>query len=1362
MYAAFNWAYEAQGTSGFIEYASNPRKPASVAETVNSPRPNIIPKTPSTVYMTPKMYSDDRASVNFDNRTSTQSRSYRNVGVSADLRLPFQPRVHREFGDSKISPFQAKHWNKGRSMSTENGVALSGFGRRDRGLDKDEFPFDTYRRVRAFEERVSGLDQQLNIMQKMINETLANSKNLDNEIKLTSDKANRHKRHETVSDTDNSTLSKQRRTLREQEKARREAENESKTVEFQGQLQDVQDKIQNLSARHEEQRVQFNQAMNSEPSEEWKNLALQSNELLRKLDTMAQQVGDSTRSYLKKYDQQLSGTVSNHLETLQKKLEDNLDGWNQEIKQQREFEEKLLQEYRNGMTWYQHEIETLQEQRSNKEASLEQLRVEFSNERQRLNDDHIEQLNVKATEYTRLTEKQHRKQERLANWHTRKIDEKDDKWQERLASVQEKNAHLVRARNEKQVEHEREAQRAEEQILNLTTDLNKVKRDLDTVVNANQELEVLLKESKQRAPNEFQALRDELDELDAKNIDHLEKIKHFRTATKDLEEQVRDSKENLKRCEQELIECRGRLGDAPREIQELHESHHTATEQLREDFAREKALLEEEYQTQIHAEQEKWEKLEQVAESLSNSKHKQAEQHCKVLEENTRNWEDNISKRRIEWQKELDQAYDLVREVKAKMHSRDAKIESMQQEAQESQNRVHGLTAELDQTKEAQGSALQIQDELTLSKQAAEKRFSDLQWALESAENERKSLGEQVAQLGTDIQDTTRENESLEINLKAIKEKLAAKVEEASAALKESEEKTRQLTPLQNQVEKTQRQLLDSESQVRQKNSQLEKLRIALKNERNRREELGTKQRADREGSDHRIAELTTQLDARVKRLKEVELLHNSRVTEQNKLLNQRNKTIKALEASLIESRRDNQELQDTMKKALVKEETKRSLIFNEFQKLRKEIRVMCRIKPPTRHDGAILEYETSEGKFHSKPAGLEIISQKSLYGTTTQVEDRSKHYHFDRVFEAQDTNEDVWLEISQFVQSFIEGRQVTIFCYGQTATGKTYTMSNSDHAVDPNGDAILTNEGIMPRSKALIFEEANRRREKGWSIAIRGCCYEVYVKEIRQLLPNNQVKTKSLDPTGPPWWHVRDPEYQSLKSVEDFDNMFESAMESRTFAETTSNSNSSRSHFILYLEFEAKSPTMKKANKGILCLVDLAGSEDPHKASALDDQSIPRGGSGSGASEDAEKKKIREQRLREGIAINQSLRVLRKSIPKIRNPTAPSGKPTLEGGDEESSTLAKLLGPCLGRESMVLMFVMINLGVDSLSETKATLESGKEIAGVKLSAKKILPPLNPDGTPMTDGKRSEAVKSPTTPRKPGFNSGSRIPRFQG
>ncbi|KAI1817946.1 P-loop containing nucleoside triphosphate hydrolase protein [Poronia punctata] len=425
-----------------------------------------------------------------------------------------------------------------------------------------------------------------------------------------------------------------------------------------------------------------------------------------------------------------------------------------------------------------------------------------------------------------------------------------------------------------------------------------------------------------------------------------------------------------------------------------------------------------------------------------------------------------------------------------------------------------------------------------------------------------------------------------------------------------------------------------------------------------------------------------------------------SKIIKQSALLEEKERTVKQLKETLAQAEQAAQAMREETKTALLKEEAKRLLIFNEFQKLRKDIRVMCRIRPSSAKDGPVLGYETSEGTFHSKPAGLEIVTNKRKLGTSELVEDRTRHYNFDRVFEAQETNADVWHEIGQFVQSFVEGRKVTIFCYGQTATGKTYTMSNTDRAVDANGEPVLTNEGIIPRARSLIFEEAAKRREKGWTVTVRGCCYEVYVKDIRLLLPERNVKTKTLDPTGPPWWRVRQPEYRELHSAADFDDMFDGAMESRTFAETTSNSNSSRSHFILYLEFDTKSPTMKNPLKGSLCLVDLAGSEDPHKASAVEE------------GRDAEKARTR---LREGIAINQSLRVLRKSISKIRNPGA-NGKPTLEGGDEESSTLAKLLGPCLGRDSMVLMFVMINLAADCLPETKATLESGREVSAASIA----------------------------------------------
>lgn len=321
----------------------------------------------------------------------------------------------------------------------------------------------------------------------------------------------------------------------------------------------------------------------------------------------------------------------------------------------------------------------------------------------------------------------------------------------------------------------------------------------------------MLSESKQKAPIELEILREKLDEGNVKNKDYLEEIKQLRMVTKELNEQVGDSEESIKRCKQELIECGGKLEDIPREIRELQESHHTVTRELKEEFERGRTLLEEEHQTQIRIERDRLEKLERLAESLSNSKHELTEQHCKALEENIRKWQDDINERMVEWQRELDQSYDLVREAKATIHSKDAKIETLDQGAQGTQNRIQSLTSELDRAKEAQQTALKLQEELKFLKQEIEKDLNDLRQALKGAENEKKQLGEQVAQLGSDIEDTTRENKSLEASLQATRQKLVAKVKEASAALKESGDKKQRLISLQGQVERTEKQLHDSQ-----------------------------------------------------------------------------------------------------------------------------------------------------------------------------------------------------------------------------------------------------------------------------------------------------------------------------------------------------------------------------------------------------------------------------------------------------------------------------------------------------------------------------------------------------------------------
>ena len=83
--------------------------------------------------------------------------------------------------------------------------------------------------------------------------------------------------------------------------------------------------------------------------------------------------------------------------------------------------------------------------------------------------------------------------------------------------------------------------------------------------------------------------------------------------------------------------------------------------------------------------------------------------------------------------------------------------------------------------------------------------------------------------------------------------------------------------------------------------------------------------------------------------------------------------------------------------------------------------------------------------------------------------------FAFDRVFNASATQEDVFGEISQLIQSALDGYNVCIFAYGQTGSGKTYTMegNTADHST----------QGMIPRAMEQVFNTSQDLKEKGWQV---------------------------------------------------------------------------------------------------------------------------------------------------------------------------------------------------------------------------------------------------------------------------------------
>ncbi|RKF64146.1 Kinesin-like protein klpA [Erysiphe neolycopersici] len=364
-------------------------------------------------------------------------------------------------------------------------------------------------------------------------------------------------------------------------------------------------------------------------------------------------------------------------------------------------------------------------------------------------------------------------------------------------------------------------------------------------------------------------------------------------------------------------------------------------------------------------------------------------------------------------------------------------------------------------------------------------------------------------------------------------------------------------------------------------------------------------------------------------------------------------------------------------KAKLIKEESLRRILFNQVQELKGNIRVMCRIRPTLSDvEGDAAKFKIIDADKESKE--LEVVGkeEKSFTGNIM----RKKHYFtFDRVFGPESQNQEVFEEISQLIQSALDGYNVCIFCYGQTGSGKTHTMSSPD--------------GMIPRATKQIYETATNLKEKGWIYNMNGNFIEVYNEEILDLLTDSKEvdkkkheirhddERKQTIVTG-----LNTVELDSASSVQ---LMLERAAANRSVASTKSNERSSRSHSVFMLKIVGQNISTKEKSEGTLNLVDLAGSERLKQSGAEGD------------------------RMKETQSINKSLSCLGDVIGALGQGKGGAHIPY------RNSKLTYLLQYSLGGNSKTLMFVMASPLEAHLSETITSLKFATKVHNTHIGTAK-------------------------------------------
>ncbi|XP_055998157.1 carboxy-terminal kinesin 2-like isoform X2 [Ostrea edulis] len=361
--------------------------------------------------------------------------------------------------------------------------------------------------------------------------------------------------------------------------------------------------------------------------------------------------------------------------------------------------------------------------------------------------------------------------------------------------------------------------------------------------------------------------------------------------------------------------------------------------------------------------------------------------------------------------------------------------------------------------------------------------------------------------------------------------------------------------------------------------------------------------------------------------------------------------------------------------------ETMRRKLHNTIQELKGNIRVFCRVRPLLGdellgNDGTVhhMAFPDTDGKLLE----LEKMSDATLNEsclTANRKGNNKYEFTFDKVFNPDSTQGQVFEEICQLVQSALDGYNVCIFAYGQTGSGKTYTMEGpSQFSPDQTG--------MIPRAVVQIFTSTQDLVSKGWQYEFEASFLEIYNETIRDLLGNNSDDLRhDIKMTGSA--DKKDVTVTNLTTVtvtseSQVHELLRKASHNRAVAETKCNERSSRSHSVFRLRISGVNKHTKEVCQGTLNLVDLAGSERLKES----------------GSEGA--------RLKETQAINKSLSTLSKVIMAIANKDGYI--------PYRESKLTYLLQNSLGGNSKTLMFVNVSPREECFQETLNSLRFATKV----------------------------------------------------
>ena len=324
-------------------------------------------------------------------------------------------------------------------------------------------------------------------------------------------------------------------------------------------------------------------------------------------------------------------------------------------------------------------------------------------------------------------------------------------------------------------------------------------------------------------------------------------------------------------------------------------------------------------------------------------------------------------------------------------------------------------------------------------------------------------------------------------------------------------------------------------------------------------------------------------------------------------------------------------------------------------------VNVICRFRPMN-------ELEKTSGNEQV----CMFTSPTSLQFNSTREKNRYR-FNFDRIFPPSSTQQDIYsFGVKGIIDSVLDGYNGTVLAYGQTSSGKTYTMQG-----EMGSESTM---GIIPRMISHVFDFIHEQDSTEFMIKVS--MIEIYQEKIRDLLDVSRVNLPIREDTIK-GIYVDGCSERYVGCPQDVLASLELGSNNRAQAATNMNEHSSRSHSIFILTINQTNKKEGFSKIGKLYLVDLAGSEKISKTGATG------------------------HTLEEAKIINKSLTTLGRVINNLTD-----GKS--QHIPYRESKLTRVLQESLGGNSKTCLIITCSPSIYNESETLSTLRFGERAKKIK------------------------------------------------